>query len=387
MGASLSTLAFGFGSPTYFLSIILGLVLSVVAIMQHGGKIFIIFSFIAYILLLQNIITSLNYTNDTGNQLIQHYMRYPAVLSVIAVAIAARLTDEHSFSRAAMFIAISHTVVLAITIGNPSQLDIQARISTENAAVAALAEIALGTAWAGMLSRKLSVAILAIIVSFAVIFLAQMRTTGIALAISLIFFLWSYFSSRNGSYVKLMLIFSAVGISGFSTFIFWERIYGAFRSILLLDDKNRGIDSGFSGRFDNFESGMANFLENPILGIGFSDPVVNYTHNGYILTAAQFGGPIAIILIFLLISSARRSFINEKSAAFGVIMGLAFFYVGQPRNLNSQLCPLIGIICVSRLYGARRASYQKPDLDKTSPALALRHKNMPEASPTYKMGY
>lgn len=68
---------------------------------------------------------------------------------------------------------------------------------------------------------------------------------------------------------------------------------------LAINDAERGLDSGFSGRTDHWFSGYEAFIDNPMFGVGFkvSQDVI-LAHSGFLNLAIDLGGVGFIIFIF-----------------------------------------------------------------------------------------
>lgn len=299
-----------------------------------------------------------------------------AIYIVLLITLAASAMADEKFQRIMRTVALLHCAVLAFGLqqGDVSQVRVFAgaaarvgRFGTESVATSAWAEIALGTIMAALLCRRWWVLCLAFPIAAYTILAADMRTVGVAAAVMVCLFAVGLASSVKRGQVRLLTYLGGAAAVLGVAFLYSARIATAVSDALLLNDRYRGIGSGFSGRFDNFAAGFAQFADNALFGAGFSNPVVNYTHNGYLLTLAQFGLPLAAFVFWLLLRAIIGAIRRRDMVLFACIMGLSLFYMGQPRNLNFQICPLLGIIACARVLLHRELA------TATSQSAGLRH--------------
>ncbi|TNC52298.1 O-antigen ligase family protein [Rubellimicrobium rubrum] len=279
-----------------------------------------------------------------------------AILIILLVIISAGIMSEWVFQRTMALVALLHGVLLLYGLSN-GQATLRILANTESVTrfsgadfkTAAWAEIALGTIMAATLSRRLWVGITIIPIALYTILAADMRTTLLASVVMMLILLVGRIGRiKHGKQRQLVWVGSAIFIILIGL-AYRDHIVAAVSDILLLNDRHRGISSGFSGRFDNFAHGWAAFLEHVILGAGFNNPIVNYTHSGYILTFAQMGAPLALLLLPHLFLAGTRALRYGDFVLLSVITGLLFFYLGQPRNINFQVCPLLGLVACARV--------------------------------------
>jgi len=339
----MATLLTGFGSPVYYAAFVTAGALAIISVFKSGDRSSIWAIATIFVFSAHAVITAFS-ASSYGD-----LVRLVPITTVILLGDCARRQRTEQFEKVMILTALVHIPILFSTYwGARSEIQNGARLAGDNVAVAALAEIAIGTAWAGILSNRKSVAIFSLSAAFLVIIMTQMRTAGLAVFITLTFYVIAKVVTSRKTKARYAVILSLVGASIFYISTQLASIQSAINLALLLDDPHRGLSSGFSGRFSNFYDGWAAFLANPVLGSGSTDLVVNFTHNGYILTLAQFGLPIALLCFAFLTSALIKSYRYRNIAIFSVIMGLLFFYIGQPRNINTQLCPLIGILVAFR---------------------------------------
>lgn len=349
---SVITVSFGVTSPLYLLAagstLLFGAILS--ALVLRGND-FLKVMFFLFLFFLITCINALQGVNGSNTSSLGEFIRFFAIVTIGFAMLAAGSLSEQNFRKVMAFTALVHVPVLYfLAYGNAQAVESTGRIYTETLPTASLSEIALGMAMAALLSRRLWIVIS--VVSFAgiLILLTQMRTTGVALFTSFIpVLIWCLMFKLRG-WVRLTSIFLLFILSVVLFMFYLDSGSSFLNKILLLDDPHRGVSSGFSGRFENWKLGWDIFLENFFTGVGFQNENVNYTHNGFLIVLGQlgiFGGGILVLgfVFSMIISIQKRDIIT-----FSVILALLVFYVGQPRSINFQLFPLIGLFAVARSF-------------------------------------
>jgi hypothetical protein len=267
------------------------------------------------------------------------------------------MLEERKFRTVMAISAMAHLAYFVATLGHSSiTINAAARLGLAKVSVASTSEIALGFAFASILSRSKIVMMACLPVAMYIIIATQMRTSGLALFISLFTLLYFGTVGNRSVVFQTTFILTAIVTIPIAASVYFERITGFVNTILLLDDIHRGINSGFSGRTENIMYALNKFYENPVIGNGFSDAMVNYSHNGYVLTLAQMGVPMGGALILLLLRGLFLSFKMKEKALTAVLAGFCFFLLGQPRNINIQICVLLGVVCVIRAYATHQSA-------------------------------
>ncbi len=280
-------------------------------------------------------------------QFLQSLTATVAMAGVVTTTFAVSMLGADHFRRAAGFLSMLCGLTLAYgaVIGGALEVEVQTmRFSSEQIGTAAWSEIALGTILLCLLAERRYFGTAIIAFGFFVIFIAQMRTAGIAAALAIMVYaslsLGSKLSRKIGSG---NLLASLVVLSGLLV-VFLPETKDALYQLLLLDDEHRGIGSGFSGRLENFKAGLMIADANLLFGIGPLDPVAGYTHNGYIKILAQFGLTFSIPFFVFLALSVWAAVRLRSPRLIACTVALVFFYIGQPRHLNFQLMPFVGLI-------------------------------------------
>lgn len=355
IGVTLSSFTTGSNSSLYLLTISLTLIFSLIFFFtghRVSNRSLTFVALLSFMLLLLWLMQAFVFMPQ-GYQPLEAVRYFLAMIIVLCTVVVAGVMEENVFEKTMEIIAVFHIAVLLYGMIDGDALQIirvefSERFETDSFSVAVWAEIALGTILAAILSRNRLILFMSVIVGGTIIFATQMRIVGISagLAISLIFI---FPQSEGVSENRYKLRSSGLIILLMSIFIlFYGPIYNLISEVLLFDDPHRGIQSGFSGRFDNFREGFTVFLSSPIIGVGPLDASAGYTHNGYIKALAQHGIFFGATLIALLIRSIVQCITHRHTALLSAILALAIFLIGQPRYLNFQLMPLIGLYAVSR---------------------------------------
>jgi O-antigen ligase len=115
-----------------------------------------------------------------------------------------------------------------------------------------------------------------------------------------------------------------------------ETIQKSVSGLLFLDDKYRGLGTGFTGRLDAWEEAIALFRDNPVLGVGFRMheqymTTLSSAHNGYLSLLAESGllGTFSWLLVTSLAigSLFRRALRGDSLAALGFSFSLGYLFL------------------------------------------------------------
>ncbi len=111
--------------------------------------------------------------------------------------------------------------------------------------------------------------------------------------------------------------------------VYYDATQELISSLFFLNDKNRGLGTGFTGRVAAWREAMALFFENPVLGVGFRMherymTILPSAHNGYLSLLAEVGilGTVPLFtLTGLLCSRLIRRALNGDAIA---MLGFSF---------------------------------------------------------------
>lgn len=270
-----------------------------------------------------------------------------AISVTIAFAMLIALLPCEYFRWTMRQTALAHLLICSYGLANSHMILLQAeqqRLSALGVHTAVWAELAVGMVAAAVMSARPLLVFLTVLIGGLIIFKAQMRGAGLSLFILVV--MYFLLSARGTPYFRSVVIMSVIG-SLVVLAVSFDAIMEFVRSALLLDDPHRGIDSGFSGRFDNWEAGLNRYIASPFVGVGVSDEVAAGTHNGYLKILAQFGTIFFAIFIVFLMMSVRLAWGNKKFEIFSVIGCYAFFLVSAPRYINLQIMPFLGVVAIA----------------------------------------
>lgn len=221
------------------------------------------------------------------------------------------------------------------------------RFMVDTTSISVTAEIAMGMGFAALLSGRKLVLIITLPLAFYIIFLTQMRIAGLGLFAALSFMIFV-----DGTLTKYLRWWGITLVSLFVCILvlyFQSELLSAIRALLLFDDPHRGLESGLSGRVDTFKSALSKAFERPFAGNGFQDPLVNHSHNGYILVIGQLGFLLGGLILCYLALGGMLAFRYRSLSEAAVTFGYLIFLVGQPRLFNLQLGIFVGVVCALRL--------------------------------------
>jgi O-antigen ligase len=211
--------------------------------------------------------------------------------------------------------------------------------------------------------------VIAVVVG-AVIVLTGSRTALIGSAIGTAVVLWV-----RGRGARKKTIVLAVGvIAGGSLFalLYTEAFLRGLEQLLSLHDRDRGLASGATGRFEAWQATWKLFQSHPVLGVGFRAheqfrEVGASSHNGYLALLAEIGVVGFAAAFYLEAAGLRRiwnamkdpAHVQSRTILFG--FGCAYLFlagferyfinVGNPTSLLFLLCLL-----APRRMGAQRVA-------------------------------
>ena len=211
-------------------------------------------------------------------------------------------------------------------------------------------EIALGMVLAGILSGRRSLIFVTMIVAVVLIYGTQMRGAGIAIFVAIAAYIFLETNGRSRALLVAVLGLLVLVGAGYYLTDVWE----AMRTLLLLDDKHRGLDAGLSGRFVNWQAGFSSFLISPVFGVGPIDPVADYIHNGILKAFAQYGLVVGGPFFVLFALSFTRALRLRDSRLLPCLMAYLVFILPAPRFVNLQVMPLVALLAIGYALNGKR---------------------------------
>lgn len=347
-GITLTSIVWGSQSTQYYISLAIGFVLALRIVQQaliSRRKVVVNVTLLAllpvFFYLMQKVF--LNAPEFAQPSIIFTF----AVGVTILFALIIALLSEYYFRWTMYLVACAHFIICFYALLNShmiiAQVD-QQRFDALGVHTAVWAELGVGMAAVAVLSARKIIIIASVIVGAIVIFKAQMR--GAALSLFILMVIYILMNAYGTRYFLMLSICSIFIFAIFLAFNF-EYIVAFINNILLLDDPHRGISAGFSGRFDNWYAGVGRFMKSPVIGVGVSDKIAGYTHNGYLKMLAQFGVFLFLVFCWCLITAMSRAWGARKADFLAVIACYSFFLISTPRYINLQIMPFIGLVAVA----------------------------------------
>lgn len=175
----------------------------------------------------------------------------------------------------------------------------------------------LGVVSFGMLActflvRPWALAVPLIAVDVLVILAAQARGPFLAGMVAVVTF--CLLSVAHPGKPRRALALAAFAVLGIAFGLMYQHeVSQAAAKLMFLDDRFRGLGTGFTGRTHGWNEGWELFLANPLLGVGFRQheqymTVLSSAHNGYLSMLADTGLGGTLSVLALAILSARRLF-------------------------------------------------------------------------------
>ena len=164
-----------------------------------------------------------------------------------------------------------------------------------------------------------------------VILETQGRGSLLAAAIALITYLillrsYAIKRTRLSVFVQGTVVVSVLAVLA----IYWREAIDTTSALLFLEDRYRGVGSGFTGRTDAWQEAYQLFADNPIFGLGFriheqymSGPIKS-AHNGYLSMLADAGVAGLLTALTLLMVCASRVAAMARRGDRTAILGLSF---------------------------------------------------------------
>jgi O-antigen ligase len=145
---------------------------------------------------------------------------------------------------------------------------------------------------------------------------------------------------------RLYLALAGLAACGLLLTAFWSSLHIATadigNSVLKLNDPNRGLDTGFSGREGIWTATLQIWLDHPVLGVGFREheQILDFpSHNGYLAILADLGIVGFSIYCALLASSLVASWrVGERATrnlAIATIASYAVMSLFEDRAINT----------------------------------------------------
>jgi O-antigen ligase len=219
-----------------------------------------------------------------------------------------------------------------------------------------LALIAFGILVSSLAVRNAIVRYALVGMNLVVIIATQARGSLLASLIAIV--IHSFLSQKLGYRRRAVLIFIFLGALSLGGFLLYqEKMETSIANLLFLNDKYRGVGTGFTGRIEAWQEAYQLFADHPVLGIGFRMHEhymgsLSSAHNGYLSMLAETGalgiacaGALTIVCVIRLL---RMSINGDVIAVTGISLVAGYLFlavferffinVGNPTSILVWLC-------------------------------------------------
>jgi O-antigen ligase len=175
-------------------------------------------------------------------------------------------------------------------------------------------------------------------INLIIILETQGRGSLLAAAITLLTYLTltNFYAAKKTGLWVLVQFGGIVCVLAFLA-VYWQETADAVSALLFIEDKYRGVGSGFTGRTDAWQEAYQLFADNPILGIGFRvhgqymSGVLKSAHNGYLSMLAD-AGLAGLITVLTLIGACSWRLLRmvregDRTAIIGFSFILGYLFV------------------------------------------------------------
>ncbi|MCL2468831.1 MAG: O-antigen ligase family protein [Alphaproteobacteria bacterium] len=219
----------------------------------------------------------------------------------------------------------------------------------------------LGFAWGAMMIKNAPARAAALMGAFLYMVALQSRGSLVAL-LPVILLSSGFFIPLNAKKMALGLLLSLLLLAaGVVTDLTMERglleraVDYVATDVFLVDDEQRGLGSGLTGRTEGYKIGWRVFAESPFFGGGFGE--YGFIHNGFLLTLAE-SGLLALGGMLFLMARALTGFVKERN---WISLGLMLSYIAAlltfPRSFNINMTGFMFIILL--MQGCARTPPEK----------------------------
>ena len=208
-----------------------------------------------------------------------------------------------------------------------------------------------------------------------VIVLTGSRAALIASVVGWLLIFWV--RGRTAKIKTTLIALGFIGVLLFVALLYTETVIRGLEQLLSLRDRDRGINSGATGRFEAWAATWNLFLSHPVLGVGFRaheqfKAVEASSHNGYLSLLSEIGVVGFLGALWLEIAGLLQVWKTTKDPArlnsYSILLGFgcAYMFLGIfERYLINVGNPtsLLFLLCILRPQGVRT---QEPRVEPAS---------------------
>lgn len=188
--------------------------------------------------------------------------------------------------------------------------------------------------------------------------LMEVRGGIIALFIFIVFAEYSNYKKLfQGKYLILLSFFS------FGVIFFWEQIFLFLDKWFYITNYYRGINSGFTGRINEWVAAWNEIKVKPLTGYGyyvklfpFNEPANPNTniHNFFIRIMYENGALLTIYVSFFLILTIYKLQNKRLTFEIAVFLAIVFYYCFVPRHIQLNTMSVILYLIIIRALISKR---------------------------------
>jgi hypothetical protein len=112
--------------------------------------------------------------------------------------------------------------------------------------------------------------------------------------------------------------------------------------VMRMNDPNRGLNTGLTGRTEGYQMAWNGFIESPIFGNGFKE--YSFVHNGFLLTLAESGIFAFIGMTYLFFTTIRSAIKGKRWSSMGYLLSYALALMTFPRSFNINMTGILLLI-------------------------------------------
>jgi len=187
--------------------------------------------------------------------------------------------------------------------------------------------------------------------AFFLIFLVQSRGAFLAASVSITCYITMKQFPKLMTDKGLLFLYSGIFAVVMCAMVLWQKpivFLGQFfsESILLLDDPNRGLGTGFTGRIEGWRGALEVFSQHPFLGQGID--TLSGVHNGYLILAGEGGVVLLSIIFWFMALAVLRAWRTQNNAVMALIFGYSAYVLFAPRMLNMNIASMMFFLALFR---------------------------------------
>lgn len=163
-----------------------------------------------------------------------------------------------------------------------------------------------------------------------------------ALIVILLAALWVFYNAAREHLSSRTIIFTILGLASVLYLLYPDVLTQFSDLVLLANDTERGLGTGFVGRDVRWASGFGIFLENPLIGAGisaFDGEAAVAPHNAFLYSIAQHG-IISVLFWGAFFASYHRAI--KRQRRFALLLSFCFILlIFNDRFINLNIYPFL----------------------------------------------